>query len=169
MPRRAMEGEELAAFDRRRKRPDLVEMARLELHQRPLATCELIGSDLLVRLLRHLEEEVIGIAEHDRPTEVGQAVEDGRGLVAALRDVAEHDPVCDPERLELGEHRFERPRVSVDVGEEGVRHRASLTPRGVGRTCNGDDLCMEEPESADLPIAGEDDGLPGTAVPEEDD
>ena len=28
---------------------------------------------------------------------------------------------------------------------------------------------MEEPESADLPIAGEDDGLPGTAVPEEED
>ena len=33
----------------------------------------------------------------------------------------------------------------------------------------GDNVAMEEPESDDLPIAGDDDVLPGTAVPGDDD
>jgi hypothetical protein len=45
-------------------------------------------------------------------------------VVAALRDVAEHDAVVDAESRELAEDGDERRHVAVDVREEGVRHDA---------------------------------------------
>src|SRR4051794_3936949 len=97
MARRAVEGKELITLVRRRERADLVEVARLELRQRPLPLNQLLLADLLVRLGRDLEEKVVRIAQHDRPTELRQTVQDSRRLVASLRNVAEDDAVRDSE------------------------------------------------------------------------
>ena len=67
---------------------------------------------------------MIGVAEDHRPAELGQAVEDRGGFVAALRDVAEHDCVVDVEARKLREHGLEGAHVPVDVRQQGVRHDA---------------------------------------------
>ncbi len=104
------------------KGADLLEVARLEPAERPLAALELRLGDRLGRVGRHLEQERVGVAEDHRPAEPGEPVEHLGRLRAALRDVAETDDLTDAEPLELSDDHRKRGVVAVNVRDERDGH-----------------------------------------------
>ena len=94
-----------------------------------VAAIELRLGDRLRRVVRHVEEEVVGVAEDDRPAERSETVEHLAGLAAALHGVAETDDLLDPEPLELCDHCGERGVVAVDVRDERERHGSTIGRR----------------------------------------
>ena len=116
--------------ERRHERADLLEVTRLELRRastsRRSSCASVIASGESVR---HLEQEVVGVAEDHRPAERGEPVEHLARLVAALHGVAEADDLLDPEALELGDDRSERRVVAVDVRDERERHGSTIGRR----------------------------------------
>jgi glutamyl-tRNA synthetase len=107
----------------RHERSNLIEVARLELRQRPLALVEVSLRERFRRVGRHLEQKGICVSKDDRPAQRGETVEDFPRLVATLHRVAEADHAVDAELLELRDDRCERVVRAVDVGYERERHR----------------------------------------------
>jgi glutamyl-tRNA synthetase len=126
--RRAVEGPERQAVfeldvDRRRKGPDLIEVRGLELRESPLALVEMGLREWLGRVDRDLEQEGVGVPEHDGPPERCEPIEDLPRLVAALHCVAEAHHALDTGTLEVGDDRRKGVVGTVDVGDERERHR----------------------------------------------
>ena len=121
MARRPVERKHSVALVRRVKRPDLVEVTLIEFRQRPFAPRQLLRRDHFVRACRHLEKEVIRVAQDDRPAKASEAVEDCCRLVTALRHITEDDPVVNPEALQLGQHGVEGESITVNVRDQSVR------------------------------------------------
>jgi hypothetical protein len=80
----------------------------------------------LFRARRLVEDECVCVAEHRRTAELSHERDDVRGLAAALHRVAEADDLVDRVALEVGEHRFERDRVAVDVRDQRGADRLRL-------------------------------------------
>ena len=107
------------------ERLEVREPAGAELRARPLAHGEQSLGRLLLAGLR-IEHEGVRVAEHDRAVESAQRCDDLGRLGAALDGVAETDDLIDRLALEVGDHRLERDRVAVHVGDERGPHRARL-------------------------------------------
>ena len=105
---------------RRLERLDVREPVRAELLARPLADGEQsLGRRFLAGV--RVEHEGVRVAEHNRAVEPAEERDDLGGLGAALDRVAEADDLIDRSALEVLQHRPERDRVAVHVGDEGGR------------------------------------------------
>src|SRR5207248_1249968 len=82
-------------------RPDLLDVPGLELRKRPFALVEVHLRERLGRVDRDLEQESVGVSEHDRPPKRREPVEHLAGLVAALHRVAAADHTLDARALGL--------------------------------------------------------------------
>ena len=143
--RRAVEREQLASAaerdrQRRLERLDVRETFGAELRPRPLAHVQLpLGRHLHAGV--DVEEERVGVAEHDRTVELPQVREHVGGLAAALERVAEADDLVHGIALEVGGDSLERDRVSMDVrdqcGADAARLRGGACASTRAGACSG--------------------------------
>ena len=110
---------------------------RADLRERPFAHGELALGRLFFARVR-VEQERVGVAEHDGAGELAQQRDDLRRLGAALDHVAEADDLVDRIALEVREHRLERDGVPVDVGDQRGADVASVRRTGDRSLRSGD-------------------------------
>jgi len=73
-------------------------------------------------LRRPVDQPAIMIAEHVDSIERHQRVHRPPRIERSARHVAEIDDLCNALRTDVGEHRFQREVVSMDVGNRGETH-----------------------------------------------
>ena len=113
--------------DRRLERADLLDAVGPQLRLRPAGDLELLlGRRLDVGV--EVDQEGVGVPEHDGAPERGQTVEALPRLWPALEGIAEADVVVDGAIGRICQERLEPDEVAVDVGEN--RCPQSVLSRG---------------------------------------
>src|SRR5262245_28566590 len=135
--RRAVEAQHRPAvdgqLDRRPEAANELEIFGSEPAERPIAYGELRLGDLLGRVRRHLEQEVVGVPQHGLGAEAAQPGERLDRLRPALGDIPEADDLVDADLLDVVRHRLERDVVRMLIRDEGYTpaHRGAVSPTRV--------------------------------------
>jgi hypothetical protein len=77
------------------------------------------------------QQALVGVAEHARPAELAQAVENLGWLRTALGDVTEANNLVEPLAFEALNEGLERDRIAVHIRDDPDPHRpsAAVSPR----------------------------------------